>query len=120
MATAIPRKAVNRLTVVPEPDWKAELQRRVRSELIAFDIEHRHSEQSFAWETFVSAILDAQPVLPGLESQQSDSLTWVTHILRDSKILDAPITWPDKIVTISSAAFGHSLPFRWTKQKTIV
>jgi hypothetical protein len=91
-----PRKAVNRLTMVPEPDWKAELQRRVRSELIAFDIEHRHSEQSFAWETFVSAILDAQPILPGLESQQSDTLTWVTHILRHSKILDAPITWPDK------------------------
>jgi hypothetical protein len=90
-----PRKAVNRLTVVPEPNWKAELQRRIRSELIAFDIEHRHDEQSFAWETFVSAISDAQPVLPGLE-QQSDTLMWVTHILRDSKILDAPITWPDK------------------------
>jgi hypothetical protein len=91
-----PRKAVNRLTVVPEPDWKAELQRRVRSELIAFDIEHRHGEQSVAWETFVSAILEAPPVMPGLEYQQSDSLTWVTHILRDSNILDAPNTWPDE------------------------
>jgi hypothetical protein len=31
-----------------------------------------------------------------LEYQQSDSLTWVTHILCDSKILDAPNTWPNE------------------------
>jgi hypothetical protein len=69
-----PHKAVNNLTIVPEANWKAELQCRIQSELIAFDIEHWHDEQSFTWKTFVSTILDSQPMLPGLKYQQSDTL----------------------------------------------
>jgi len=119
LATAIPHVPIRWSLQDCQPSncgswtWlKAELQCRVWSELIAFEIEHWHGKQSFAWETFIAAILEAWPILPSLEYQQSDSLTWVTHILCDSKILDAPNTWPNEIVSTSSATFGHSLHFR--------
>src|ERR1700691_5374266 len=87
-----PRKAVDSRDTNFSYNWKGELQRRVRAELIAFNIEQRLEEQNFALETFISTILDALTVQCGLEHKKSDSLEWVARVLRDSRVLDA---WPE-------------------------
>jgi hypothetical protein len=70
-------------------NWRDALQRRVRTELVASNIEHRLDEQQFALESIISVIVGAAPVRSGLEPKPSDSLKWVTRILRNSRILDA-------------------------------
>lgn len=87
-----PRKVIGSGNASIPYNWKKELQRRVQAELIAFNIEQRLDEHNSALETLISVILDAQS---GLEHQQSDSLRWVTHILQNSSILDAPIPCPE-------------------------
>jgi hypothetical protein len=86
-----PHKAIGGQNASVPYNWKKELQRRARAELVAFNIERRLDEQDFALETLISVILDAPPVQSGLEHQRSDSLRWVAHILRNSSILDAPV-----------------------------
>jgi hypothetical protein len=90
-----PRKTVDSRNENFQYNWKGELQRRVRAELIAFNMEQRFDERIFALETFISMICDALPVQPGLEHKQSHSLEWVTSVLRDSRILDTPAVWFD-------------------------
>jgi hypothetical protein len=69
-------------------NWKVELQKRVRAELVAFSKEQTLDEQQFALETIVSVIWSAAPVQNSSEPQLSDSLNWVARICRDSSILD--------------------------------
>ena len=89
-----PREAFDSRDANPEYNWKGELQRRAQAELIAFNIKQRLDEQTFALETFISMIWDALPV-PVLEHKPSNSLEWVTRVLHDSRILDAPVMWPE-------------------------
>jgi hypothetical protein len=86
-----PRNAViPRQTSTSAPyNWRDQLQCSVRAGLIAFNIEQRFDEQQFALETFISVIGSAAPVRSSLAYKPSDSLKWVTTILRDSRILDA-------------------------------
>jgi hypothetical protein len=70
-------------------NWRDELQCRVRAELIALNIKHRLDEHHLALDTIVSVIGSAAPVQSGSEYKPSNSLKWVTRILRDSRILDA-------------------------------
>ena len=86
-----PREAVDFGDTNIEYNWKEELQRRARAELIAFNIGLWLDEQSFALETIISTIWNAPPVQPVLDDKASDSLEWVTRVLRDSRILDAPV-----------------------------
>ena len=90
-----PRKAFDSRDASFEYNWKGELQRRARAELIAFNIEQRFDEKTFALETFVSIIWDALPVEPGVENKPSGSLEWVARVLHDSRILDTPVMRPD-------------------------
>jgi hypothetical protein len=90
-----PRESVNYRHANASYDWKHELQRRIRAELIAFKIERRFNETDFALETFISVISNASPVRPSFEHQQSRSLTWLIRILSDSGILDALAVAPE-------------------------
>jgi len=94
-----PRKTHNFRQANVSYNWKGELQRRVQTELIASNIEQRLDEQNFALETVVSAILDAPPVQSGGDHRHSESLKWVTRILRDSRILDAPGVVANQLVS---------------------
>lgn len=71
-------------------DWMGELQRRIKAELIAINIERRMDEQAYALETFINMVLNAPPVQAGLEHMKSASFDWITCVLRKSKILDVP------------------------------
>jgi hypothetical protein len=52
------------------------------------NIEQRMEERVYALETFMTMVLNAPPVQAGLEHTKSDSLDWVTRVLRESQILD--------------------------------
>ena len=88
-----PHKAIGGKNASVLYNWKKELQCRVQAELVAFNIEKWQDEQDSALETLISIVLDALPVQSSLEHQQSDSLRWVTHILQNSSILDAPVPY---------------------------
>ena len=90
-----PREANDGRNASVPYNWLKALQSRVRAELVAFNIEQRLDEQVSALETLISVILHALPVQSGLEHKQSDSLRWVTHILQNSRILDAPIPYSE-------------------------
>jgi hypothetical protein len=90
------RKALHSKYAMLLYDWKWELQRRMRAELIAFNIERRFDEKQFALEAFISVISTAAPVQSASEDKQSKSLKWLIRILRDSKILDTPIVVPER------------------------
>jgi hypothetical protein len=49
-----PRKALDIRNAGSEWDWAGELQRRARTELIAFNVVQRFEEQVFALETLIS------------------------------------------------------------------
>lgn len=82
-----PRKALGSHACISY-NWKGELQRRIKAELIAMGIKQRRKECVFALETFIAMVLDASPIQAGLEHMQSGSLDWVTRVLRESNILD--------------------------------
>lgn len=77
-------------------NWKGELQRRIRAELIAFNInaDKRPEEQTAALETFVSVVLNTPPVQASLLQGQSDSTRWVTRVLHDSGMLYSTVMTP--------------------------
>ena len=91
-----PRKYIDGRNASVPCNWLKVLQSRVRAELVAFNIEEqRPDKQVSTLETLISLILHALPVQSGLEHQQSDSIGWVTHILQNSCILDAPMPYSE-------------------------
>lgn len=84
-----PRKSLDYVDSYVSYNWRGELQRRIRAELVAYNAKKRPGEQSFSLETFISTILDASPVQAGVEQGQSGSLQWVTRILCETRILEA-------------------------------
>lgn len=83
-----PRKALGCVDACVSFNWKGELQRRIRAELIVANTKERADEQTYALETFIAMILNALPVQAGMEHIKSDSLDWVTRVLRESRILE--------------------------------
>lgn len=63
-------------------NWKNQVQRRVKAELIALRCTSPENETAFALETFISVILEVP-----YNVHQSRSLQWLTRILRESNIL---------------------------------
>ena len=66
-----PRNALNYRNAFTAYDWRAELQRRIRAQLIAFNPVRRFDEQRFVLETLISVIGDASPVESNLEYRES-------------------------------------------------
>jgi hypothetical protein len=112
-----PRKAYNFRQESISYNWKEELQRRVRTELIASNIEQRLNERDFALETVISAILDAPPVQSSGDHRHSDSLKWVMCILRDSRILDAPGVVTNQLISRIRTYLALSLNGNNTKAR---
>jgi len=72
-------------------DWKAELQRRIKAEAFAFSPGGRSPEErTQALRTFVETLHAAPPFLKGHEPSPSHNITWLTGVLRDSRILESP------------------------------
>jgi hypothetical protein len=70
-------------------DWRAELQRRLVAEAVAFGREDQADERKDALETFIYVVQNALPVAAAHERQPSFNLLWVSNVLRESRILDS-------------------------------
>lgn len=90
-----PRKSVHSSCNAADAiDWKSELLRRMKAEVIAFSGTENIYERKRALQTFVSVVQDALPTIEGLKSS-SDNLQWLGRVLRESQILDEPVQGPD-------------------------
>lgn len=72
-------------------DWKAELQRRVHTELIARGGPRSTPEDLHAaLVTLLDVVRSASPLLPGYECVPSPSLQWVMDVLASTNMLQLP------------------------------
>ncbi|KDQ54838.1 hypothetical protein JAAARDRAFT_350988 [Jaapia argillacea MUCL 33604] len=77
-------------------DWKAELQKRIRAEFVAYNAEERALDRYRALATFIAVIEGAAPVEEGHEHTVSLNLKWLDHVLRDSRVLDTAVWHPER------------------------
>ncbi|KAF8446324.1 hypothetical protein L210DRAFT_3628802 [Boletus edulis BED1] len=71
-------------------DWRTELQRRVRAELIARSGQSTPEDLHAALVTLLDVARSAPPVIQGREFVPSFGLLWVTDVLASTNMLQAP------------------------------
>ncbi|KAH0838636.1 hypothetical protein J3R83DRAFT_6959 [Lanmaoa asiatica] len=85
-----PRKTCQGFLKGIQFDWKTELQRRVRAEIIARSAQSTPEDLHAALVILLDVVRSASPVMLGYERIPSPSLLWVMDILKSTNMLQLP------------------------------